>query len=138
MGGWLRRKPGYRSLDLNVGTICKFRIPRRPRASACFRAKARLMRVTSWQEDQQTWENCSWVTGKWGNLKGLMFQWAPNLLIGLRNHCYVQQKEDQLFVTEKNNERNQKLCEKWLVSEFNKNAKMVSKSSKHGKTLKPF
>ena len=25
-----------------------------------------------------------------------------------------------------------------LVSEFNKNAKMVSKSSKHGKTLKPF
>ena len=25
-----------------------------------------------------------------------------------------------------------------LVSEFNKNAKMISKSSKHGKTLKPF
>ena len=27
----------------------------------------------------------------------------------LKNHCYVQQKEDQLFVTEKHNERNQKL-----------------------------
>ena len=25
------------------------------------------------------------------------------------NHCYVQQKEDQLFITEKNNEWNQKL-----------------------------
>ena len=44
------------------------------------------------------------------NLKGLMFRWAPNLLIGLRNHClYVQQKEDQLFITKKNNEWNQKL-----------------------------
>ena len=48
------------------------------------------------------------------NLKGLMFQWVPNLLIGLRNHCYVQQKEDQLFVTEKNNERNQKLSGEWV------------------------
>ena len=98
-GGWLRRKPGYRSLDLNVGTICKFRILRRPRVSACSRAKARLMRVKTAAELPENEEN----------LKGLMFQWAPNLLIGLRNHSYVQQKEDQLFVTEKNNERNQKL-----------------------------
>ena len=47
-------EPGYSSLDLYVGTIGKFRIPGRPRASACFRANARLMRVTAWQGDQQT------------------------------------------------------------------------------------
>ena len=35
-----------------------------------------------------------------------MFRWAPNVLIGFGNHCYEQQKEDQLFVTEKNKERN--------------------------------
>ena len=95
------------------------------------------MRVTSWQKDKHE-KTAAELPENEENLKGLMFRWAPNLLIGLRNHCYVQQKEDQLFVTEKNNERNQKLSEKWLVSEFNKNAKMVSKSSKHGKTLKPF
>ena len=88
---------------LNVRLIGKFRIPGQLRASACFRAKARLTRVTSWQDDKQTelLENEE-------NLI-LMFRWAPKLLIGLRNHCYVSQKEDQLFVTEKNNERNQKL-----------------------------
>ena len=32
--------------------------------SACFYAKARLMRVTSQQEDKQTWENCVWVAEK--------------------------------------------------------------------------
>ena len=67
------------------------------------------MWVTSWQEDKQTEKTAAELPENEENLKGLMFQWAPNLLIGLRNHCYVQQKEDQLFVTEKNNERNQKL-----------------------------
>ena len=90
---------------MNVDSGGKFRIFRRPRASACFRMKARLMRVTSWQEDKQTEKTAAELPENEENLKGLMFQWAPNLLIGLRNHCYVQQKEDQLFVTKKNNER---------------------------------
>ena len=34
--------------------IGEFRIPERPRTSACFCAKVRLMRVTSHQEDKQT------------------------------------------------------------------------------------
>ena len=34
--------------------IGEFRIPGRPRTSACFCAKATLMRVTSYQEDKQT------------------------------------------------------------------------------------
>ena len=88
--------------------IGKFRNSGRPRAGACFLAKARLMRVTSWQKDKHE-KTAAELPENEENLKGLMFRWAPNLLIGLRNHCYVQQKEDQLFVTEKNNERNQKL-----------------------------
>ena len=68
-----------------------------------------------------------------------MFGWAPNLLIGLRNRCYVQQKKDQLFFTEKKKQAKPEIVRKsGLVSEFNKNAKIVSKSSKHGKTLRPF
>ena len=90
---------------MNVDSGAKFRIFGWPRASACFRTKARLMRVTSWQEDKQTEKTGAELPENEENLKGLMFQWAPNLLIGLRNHCYVQQKEDQLFVTKKNNER---------------------------------
>ena len=91
------------------------------------------MPVTSRLEDKQTEKTAAELPENEENLKGLMFQWAPNLLIGLRNHCYVQQKEDQLFVTKKNNE--------WIEiknKNANKNAKMVSKSSKHGKTMKPF
>ena len=34
--------------------IGEFRIPGRPRTSACFCAKARLMRVTFHKEDKQT------------------------------------------------------------------------------------
>ena len=90
---------------MNVDSGGKFRIFGWPRASACFRTKARLMRVTSWQEDKQTEKTVAELPENEENLKGLMFQWASNLLIGLRNHCYEQQKEDQLFVTKKNNER---------------------------------
>ena len=39
----------------------------------------------------------------------------------MRNHCFKQQKENQLVITEKNNEPNQKSTE----TVFNKNAKMV-------------
>ena len=86
--------------------------------SACFRAKERLMRVTFWQETTKHEKTAVELPENEENLTGLMFRWAPNLLIGLRNHCYVQQKEDQLFVTEKNNERNQKLSGRlgWLAS----------------------
>ena len=49
------------------------------------------------------------LLGNEESLQGLIFRWAPDLLIGVRNHCYLQQKEDPIFVTEKNNERNQKL-----------------------------
>ena len=37
------------------------------------------------------------------------FQMVQNFLTGLRNHCFEQQKENQLVVTEKNNKPNQKL-----------------------------
>ena len=70
------------------------------------------MRVTSWQEDKQTE-----LPENEENLKGLMFRRAPKLLIGLRSHCYVPQREDQLFVTEKNNERKSRNCPEEWVSE---------------------
>ena len=72
---------------------CSFpssRIPGRPRTSACFCAKARLIRATS-------------LLG-FGSLKTL-------ILTGLRNHCFKQQKENQLVITKKNNGPNQKLTE---------------------------
>ena len=47
----------------------KFRIPGRLRASVCFLAKARLMLVTSWQEDKQTE-----LPENEENIKGLMFR----------------------------------------------------------------
>ena len=36
---------------------------------------------------------------------------VQNFLTGLRNHCFEQQKENKLIVTEKNNKPNQKLTE---------------------------
>ena len=57
------------NLSHNILAIGRFRIPGRPRKSACFCAKARLLWVTSHQEDKQTWENCSWVAEKKENLK---------------------------------------------------------------------
>ena len=36
---------------------------------------------------------------------------VQNFLTGLRNHCFEQQQENQLFVTGKNNKPNQKLPE---------------------------
>ena len=38
-------------------------------------------------------------------------QRSQNLLTGLRNYCFKQQNENQLVITEKNNEPNQKLTE---------------------------
>ena len=102
------------------------------KVSACFRAKARLMRVTSWQEDKQTE-----LPEDEENLKGLTFRGAPKLLAqeitatSAKGRSALRHRENQRAkpeIVRKNG----------LVSEFNKNAKMVSKSSKHGKTLKPF
>ena len=45
--------------------------------------------------------------GKFEKLKG--FCRSQNLLTGLRNHCFKQQKENQLVITKKHNEHNQKL-----------------------------
>ena len=46
---------------------------------------------------------------------------VPEVSKRLRNHCFKQQKENQLVITEKNNEPNQKSTE----TVFNKNAKIV-------------
>ena len=87
------------NLSHNILAIGQFHIPGRPRKSACFCTKARLLRVTSHQEDKQPWENCGWVAEKF------------KILVGLINHCFKQQKENQLVITKKNNEPDQKLTE---------------------------
>ena len=84
---------------------------------ACFCAKARLMRVISHQEDNQTWENCGWVAEK-KNWNVERFWRSQNLFTGLGNHCFKQQKENQLVITKKNNEPNQKLTKQWSVPEW--------------------
>ena len=112
--------------------IGKFRIPRRSRTRACFCAKARLMRVTSHQEDKQH-EKTEAELEKKSNIWNVERFWRPQkLLTGLRNHCFKQQWENQLVIIEKYNEHNQKLTEKWSVSEFNKNAKMGSQTLNKG------
>ena len=55
--------------DYSVWGVSEFRIHGRPRTSVCFHAKVRLMRVTSHQENKQTWGNCDRVAEKKDNLK---------------------------------------------------------------------
>ena len=93
--------------------IGKFRNSGRPRAGACFLAKARLMRVTSWQKDKHE-KTAAELPENEENLKGLMFRWAPNLLIGLRNHCYVQQKEDSSSSLAKTMSKTRNCPEEWV------------------------
>ena len=59
---------------------------------------------------------------------------SQNILTGLRNHWFKQQKENQLVITKKNNEPNQKLTEIVVGAgaELHEKAKMVSKSLKKG------
>ena len=86
-----------------------FRNPGRPRTSACFCAKARLMHVTSHQEDKKNAAELQ-KKGKFETLTG--FEGLKTyLLTGLRNHCFKQQKENQVVITKKNSEPNQKLTE---------------------------
>ena len=56
----------------------------------------------------------SWQKRKISNVK--WFWRSQNLLTGLRDHCFKQQKENQLFITKKHNQHNQKL-NKILVGE---------------------
>ena len=85
---------------------------RGPRTSACYCAKARLMRVTH-QEDKQTWENCGWVALKKENLKRWKVLGVSKLTYRLEKSLFKQQKENKLVITRKNNESqpNQKLTE---------------------------
>ena len=53
--------------------------------------------------------------GKFATLKG--FCRSQTLLTRLRNHCFKQQKENQLVITKKHNEHNQKLT-KIVVDEW--------------------
>ena len=53
--------------------------------------------------------------GKFEKLEG--FCRSQNLLTGLRNHCFKQQKENQLVITKKHKEHNQKLT-KIVVDEW--------------------
>ena len=80
----------YRSLQSLRRTteIGKFRIPGRPRTSACYRAKERLMRVTFGKKTNKHLKHEEISAGlleSEENIKGLRFWWAPNLLAGLRN-----------------------------------------------------
>ena len=70
------------------------------------------MRVTFGKKTNKHEETAAGLPENEENLKGLRFWWALNLLARLRNHCFEQQKENQLFVTEKNNQRKQKLTER--------------------------
>ena len=54
---------------MNEDSGGKFRIFGWPRARACFRTKARLMRVTSWQEDKQTEKTAAELPENEENLK---------------------------------------------------------------------
>ena len=89
-----------------------FCIPERPRKSVCFRAKVRPMRVIFGKKINKRGETAAGLPENEEKLKGLRFWWATNLLAGLRNHCFEQQKENQFFVTVKNNQRKQKLTER--------------------------
>ena len=65
---------------------------------------------------------------------GQKFWRSQNVLTGLRNHCFKQEKGNQLVITKKNNEHNQKLTQivvgEWIQWDENKNATMVLKSLK--------
>ena len=75
------------------------------------------MRVTSHQEDKQH-EKTEAELEKKSNIWNVERFWRPQkLLTGLRNHCFKQHKENQLVITKKYNEHNQKLARK-VVGEW--------------------
>ena len=70
------------------------------------------MRVTFGKKTKEHEETAAGLQENEEKLKGLRFWWASNLLASLRSHCFEQQKENHFFVTEKNNQRKQKLTER--------------------------
>ena len=91
------------------------------------------MRVTSWQEDKQTElseneENLLRFNVSRGSK--ITYRLKKSLLRTAKGRSALRHREKQRAKAEI-------VRKSGLVSEFNKNAKMVSKSSKHGKTLKP-
>ena len=71
------------------------------------------MRVTSHQDDKQTLENCGWVGEKKENLKcwkvlkvSKLYLPTWEIIVSLNS-----KKENQLVITKKNNEHDQKLTE---------------------------
>ena len=92
------------------------------------------MRVTSWQEDKQT-ELSEYEE----NLLRFNVSRGSKITYRLKKSLLRTAKErSALRHREKQRAKAEIVRKSGLVSEFNKNAKMVSKSSKHGKTLKPF
>ena len=92
------------------------------------------MRVTSWQEDKQTElsqneENLLRFNVSRGSK--ITYRLKKSLLRTAKGRSALRHREKQRAKAEI-------VRKSGLVSEFNKNAKMVSKSSKRGKTLKPF
>ena len=92
------------------------------------------MRATSWQEDKQTElseneENLLMFNVSRGSK--ITYRLKKSLLRTAKGRSALRHREKQRAKAEI-------VRKSGLVSEFNKNAKMVSKSSKHGKTLKPF
>ena len=49
------------------------------------------MRVTFGKKTNKHQEAAAGLPENEENVKGLRFWWAPNLLAGLRNHCFQQQ-----------------------------------------------
>ena len=104
----------YRSLEpLRPATeIGKFLIRERPRTSACFRAKERLMRVTFGKKTNKHEETAAGLRENEENVKGGfggLQTYLPAWEIIVSNS---KLKENQLFVTEKNKQRKQKLTER--------------------------
>ena len=95
------------------------------------------MRVTSWQEDKQTelseYEENLLRFNAFYVSRGskINYRLKKSLLRTAKGRSALRHREKQRAKAEI-------VRKSGLVSEFNKNAKMVSKSSKHGKTLKPF
>ena len=93
------------------------------------------MRVTSEQEDKQTWENCVWVAEKQKKIETLKGSGGLKTYLLVWEIIVSNRKNGNHFVITEKNEPNQKSTK--IV--FNKNAKMVTKSlNTEGNSLKPF
>ena len=97
--------------DYSVWGVSEFRIHGRPRTSACFYAKVMLMRVTSHQEDKQTWGSCGRVAKRKDSLKHWKVLEVSKLIYRLQNLLFQTAKGKSVRLTKKNNEPNMNLTE---------------------------